>query len=403
MGKKTSKTKSTSTPWAPAQPILTGAGNSILNTVNGNAGNLSNIEQGITGGTIPGIQQQIGDQKQQMQPGLGYIGQTLGTNPGLNNPANDYLKGSLGRDFLNANPANGYLGGTLNKAFLNSNPADKQLGAIGAGKYLGANPYTNSLAQFAGQQAGNAVNSAFSSAGRTGSDNHATDLARGVDQASNGVLFQNYQNERGLMNQALGQQGQDYNTALGIQSQNAAQMGQNYNTAVGQQQNAANMLGSTYNAGLGAQANAAGMLPGYGTSQFAGYSPLLGAQQLGGQLPYYGANAAGNVGGLFNGYGQQTSQQPGGWLNGLLGAGASLGSAAIMASDRRLKTKIELKFRDPDGLGWYEWNWKSNPNGEREYGVIADEVEKIRPHAFVKGFVNGIYDGVNYAALGGEA
>lgn len=330
MSKKSSKTKSTSAPWAPAQPILLGAGQGITDIVNGNKDNLAGIESGITGGTIPGIQGQIAQQGQQLQPGYGYIGNTLANNPGNANPANSFLQSTLG------------------------------------GQYLNSNPYVQQLAQFAGQQAGNSIDSAFSMAGRTGSGDHATDLARGVTQAELQPLLQNYQYERGLQDQAAGQLSGNYNTGLGIQSQ------------------------------------AAGMLPGYSTSQFAGYTPLLGAQQLAGQLPYYGANALGNVGGLFNGYGTQTSTNPGGgWMNGLLSAGASLGSAAIMASDRRLKTNIELEFRAPDGLGWYSWNWRSNPNGEREHGVIADEVEKLRPRAFVKGFVNGIYDGVNYAALGG--
>jgi hypothetical protein len=123
------------------------------------------------------------------------------------------------------------------------------------------------MAQFAGQQAGNAVNSAFSSAGRTGSDNHATDLARGVDQAANQVLFQNYQNERGLQNQA------------------------------------------------------ASLLPGYNQSQFSGYTPLLGATQLAGQLPYYGSNSLGTIGSLLGNYGTTKSTQPGGWGNDLLSAG----------------------------------------------------------------------------------
>jgi hypothetical protein len=329
MGKKTTKTTSSSTPWAPAQPILTGAGNDILNTVQGNAGNLSNVESGITGSTIPGIQAQMGQQAQQLQPGYNYIGSTLANNPGLANPAN------------------------------------AQLSAYGNGGYLNENnAAVQQLAQFAGQQAGNSINSAFSSAGRTGSGDHATDLARGVTQASLAPMLQNNQFEQGLQQQALG------------------------------------MLGQNYNTGLGVQANAAGMLPGYSTSQYAGYTPLLGAQQLAGQLPYYGANSLGNIAGLYNGYGTQTGQQPGGWLNGLLGAGASLGSAAIMASDRRLKTNIRKVGEAKDGLGLYEWNWRADPNGPTVRGVIADEVEKLRPHAFVKGFVNGVYDGVNYAALG---
>lgn len=272
--------------------MLLGAGNTIQNTVSGNAGNLNSLESGLTGSLLPGLQQQIGDTRQQLNPAIGYANNVLG------------------------------------------------------GQYLNSNPYTTGLAQKAGNDAANHVNATFSMAGRTGSNDHATQLARGVDQAENQALFQNYQNERG-----------------------------NQNTA-------------------------AGMLPGLTGAQYAGYTPLLGATQLAGQLPYYGANALSGIGGLYNGYGTQTGTQPGGWLNGLLSAGASLGSAAIMASDRRLKTNIKLEFRAPDGLGWYSWNWRTNPNGEREHGVIADEVEKIRPQAFVKGFVSGVYDGVNYAVLG---
>ena len=328
MGKKTTKTTSTSTPWAPAQPILTGAGNDILNTVNSNAGNLSNIESGITGSTIPGIQSQIAQQGQQLAPGYNYLNSTMASNPGLANPAN------------------------------------AQLMAYGNGNYLNANnAQVQQLAQFAGQQAGNSINSAFSAAGRTGSGNNVTDTARGVTQAELAPLLQNNQFEQGLQQNALGQLSGNYNTGLGIQS------------------------------------NAAGMLPGYTNSQFAGYSPLLGAQQLGGQLPYYGTQSLSGIGNIFGGYGTQTGQQPGGWLNGLLGAGASLGSAAIMASDRRLKTHIEKIGEAKDGLGIYAWNWRADPEGPKVRGVIADEVERLRPWAFVPNF-NGQYAGVNYGALG---
>lgn len=295
MGKKTSKTKSTSTPWQPAQPILLGAGQGITDTVNNNAANLNSVETGITGGTIPGIQSQIGDQKEQLQPGFNYINDTLG------------------------------------------------------GKYLNSNPYMDSIVHQGEQDAGNAVNSTFSLAGRTGGGNHATELARGVAQAGNQIRYGDYQNERGLQNQALGQ------------------------------------------------------LPGFSTSQFAGYSPLLGAQQLAGQLPYYGANALGGIGGLYGGYGQQTGTQPGGWLNGLLGAGASLGSAAIMASDRKLKTNIRKVGEAKDGLGKYEWNWRSDPKGAVVRGVIADEVKELRPWAFVPNYQGRGFDAVNYGALGSLA
>lgn len=249
---------------------------------------------------LPQIQQQIAGQQKQLQPGLSYINSTLNPN---------YLK-----------------------------TGQAQAQALG---------------DYAGQQAGNAINSTFSLAGRTGSDNHATDLARGVTQAEMAPMLQNLQ----------------------------------------------------YNQGM--QGQAAGLLPGMTTAQYAGYTPYLGAAQLAGQMPYYGTQALGNIGGLYNGYGSQSGQQPGGWLNGLLGAGAQLGSAAIMAapmaSDPRLKTNRKKIGEAKDGLGIWTWNWKSAPDGDAVKGVMSDEVEKLRPWAFVKGYVGGVYDGVNYAALGSLA
>ena len=293
MGKKTSKTTSTSAPPSWAVPILQGAGNTILNTVQGNAGNLQGLSNSLSG-ELPAIWSMAGDSSA-LQPGLGYTSDVL------------------------------------------------------SGKYLNSNPYTQALAHQAGQDAANQVNSTFSLAGRTGSGDHATQLARGVDQAENQILFQNYQNERGQ------------------------------------------------------QANAAGLLPEYNASKYAGLTPALAATQLAGQLPYYGLNSLSGIGGLYGGYGSQTQTQPGGLLGGLLGAASNMFSfAPISLSDRRLKTNIRKVGEAKDGLGIYEWNWRSDPSGQKVRGVIADEVEKLRPWAFVPNF-NGEYAGVNYAALGDMA
>jgi hypothetical protein len=183
LGKKSSKTKSTSTPWAPAQPLLLGAGQGITDTVNNNAGNLNNLESGLTG-ALPGIQNQIGDTKQQLSGGINYANDVLG------------------------------------------------------GKYLNSNPYMDSIVHQGEQDAGNAINSTFSLAGRTGGGNHATELARGVAQAGNQLRYGDYQNERNNMT------------------------------------------------------NAAGMLPNLTSAQYAGYTPLFAGTQLAGQLPYYGAQGA---------------------------------------------------------------------------------------------------------------
>lgn len=102
------------------------------------------------------------------------------------------------------------------------------------------------------------------------------------------------------------------------------------------------------------------------------------------------------AGGLVSGAGQY-SKGKGSESSG--GAGQFLGSLLAFASDRRLKTKIQLLHRDPDGLGWYRFAYKSSPDVMLE-GVMADEVKELRPRAYLKGFVNGEYDGVNYAMLG---
>ena len=216
MGKKSSKTTSTVNPPTWAVPIIQNGANSLMNTYSANQGNLQNIESGITGSTIPGIQAQMAQQGQQLAPGYGYINSTL------------------------------------SPSFLQNGQAQAQ-----------------ALANFAGQQAGNQINSAFSSAGRTGSGNNVTDTARGVTQAELAPMLQNLQ----------------------------------------------------YNEGI--QQQAAGMLPSYTTSQFAGYSPLLGAQQLAGQLPYYGSSTIGQIGSLLGNYGTTSGTQPGGWGTDLLSAAAS--------------------------------------------------------------------------------
>lgn len=74
--------------------------------------------------------------------------------------------------------------------------------------------------------------------------------------------------------------------------------------------------------------------------------------------------------------------------------GQAVGTAATF-SDRRLKTDITKIDEFPDGLGIYEFRYLGHP--KKSVGVMADEVEKIRPWALgpvVDGFAT-----VNYEAL----
>lgn len=85
---------------------------------------------------------------------------------------------------------------------------------------------------------------------------------------------------------------------------------------------------------------------------------------------------------------------------GLFGLGGSLGGAAIIKyglpslSDRRFKKNIKRCGTLANGLPLYEFEYLW---GEKKRGVMADEVEKVMPHAVSK--INGI-SFVNYAAIG---
>jgi hypothetical protein len=64
-------------------------------------------------------------------------------------------------------------------------------------------------------------------------------------------------------------------------------------------------------------------------------------------------------------------------MSGLYGLAGNLGSAAIMFSDRRLKSNIKRVGTHPLGIGIYDYDI----GGERQRGVMADEVEQVLPEA----------------------
>jgi hypothetical protein len=75
----------------------------------------------------------------------------------------------------------------------------------------------------------------------------------------------------------------------------------------------------------------------------------------------------------------------------------STGTDFVNPSDRRLKTDIEPVGRMDNGLTVYRYRYKAG--GPVHIGVMADEVEKIRPDAYVKGGAGGGFDAVNYSKL----
>jgi hypothetical protein len=115
---------------------------------------------------------------------------------------------------------------------------------------------------------------------------------------------------------------------------------------------------------------------------------LLGASQMG-----YNAQM-----GNFNA--QQAAQQ--GLNSGLMGLGGTLGAAAIM-SDIRTKEHIKQVGFLPNGLSVYEYEykpkWKDEAGHGKFIGVMAQEVEMVKPEAvFTR--PDG-YKMVNYGVLNG--
>lgn len=94
---------------------------------------------------------------------------------------------------------------------------------------------------------------------------------------------------------------------------------------------------------------------------------------------------------------QLRQQASSGLMNGLF----SLGGAAIMASDRELKTDARLLRVRRDGLGVWAFRYLDDPEGVVRIGFMADEVKKVRPDLVVRradGFL-----AVSYAGLDLEA
>lgn len=94
-------------------------------------------------------------------------------------------------------------------------------------------------------------------------------------------------------------------------------------------------------------------------------SPIFAAAQAQGQ------NA-------MNNYGIQ-SANANATNSGLYNLAGTVGTAALMFSDRRLKTNIVHIGDHPLGFGIYEYDIF----GKRQCGVMADEVEKIIPQAVI--------------------
>lgn len=157
--------------------------------------------------------------------------------------------------------------------------------------------------------------------------------------------------------------------------------------------NESNLRYQDYTNERNAMAGASAQAPGLSAADVIQVSPMLSTLQSS-LTPIQAASGySGAIGGLLSPY--QTTTQPGGWGQQLLGAGAQLGSAAIMASDERLKDDIEKVGKTPGGLPVYSYHYKGDDTPQ--VGVMAQDVKKKQPKAL--GPLIGKYMTVDYGKV----
>lgn len=167
--------------------------------------------------------------------------------------------------------------------------------------------------------------------------------AQGYNQAQGAAAFQNAQRQAALQEQ-LALRSQPLNEIAAIMGGAQVQMPQ-FQAYQGADVAAAPIFGATQAAGNFAQQNY--------QNQMAGYNAQMGL--------------LGNVAGM-------AGTALGGQLGGAIGKGLFGGATP---SDRRLKSNIVRVGTHPLGIGIYEYDIF----GERQRGVMADEVEAVKPEA----------------------
>jgi hypothetical protein len=149
-----------------------------------------------------------------------------------------------------------------------------------------------------------------------------------------------------------------------------------------------------YQLALGAGNSAGQNMMAPGNQYMAGMQAGAGTWQQGLGQQMSGLGNILNMQGSIYGYDRQAQ---GDFWNGI---GSIVGMGLGRWSDRRLKEDIVLVGRYPNGLPMYEFSYRGDGLRKRYLGVMADDVEQIRPEAVLTD-ENG-FKKVNYGMLGLE-
>lgn len=280
---------------------------------------------------------------------------------------------------------------------------DRQEGSLRArlansGVTMGSDAYNNANESF-GRTRNDANNQAALYGINLGMGQQAQTYGQQMGNRTNALQTQNQQfgqtNQNAglfgqLQNQAFNQQNANNSLFANIQNQGFQQQGYNYNLPM----NTLNALrqGNQVSAPQFQSFANQSAVPG------ADYTGAAGAQYQAalGNTNAQNAQSGNNMSGLFS----LANAGIGAYGAGLFGAGAGAAAAgspaAAMAlfSDRRTKTNIVKVGKSDNGLNIYSYQYKWG--GPTMLGYMADEVEKVAPHAV--GEVGG-FKTVDYARV----
>lgn len=209
-------------------------------------------------------------------------------------------------------------------------------------------------------------------------------IARG-SEAYAGAMTQQEQQENDLRLQAAAR-GIDIDRmarAQGFEEQRGSKTFEN-EARINELQRELALRGQPLNEIIGLMGGSQLMMP-----QFQSYSgatatpaPIFGAAQAQGSadMQRYGIEQAGANAGMQG-------------ISSLAGTAAGLGLGLYALSDERLKSNVERVGTHPLGIGIYDYDI----GGERQRGVMAQDVAKVKPEAVAK--TPSGYLAVNYGAL----
>lgn len=349
---QTSQTQSSQTsPWSPSQPmlqnILSQIGQQALTPSSAATTAATNLENAA--GSIPNLGGNA------TTAALSALGTSTAPQQGLLGSAYSTLQGEL----------TPYANGSM------LNPM--------------SNPALKSSLDTMNQDITNQVNSQFAAAGRDLSPGNTQALARGISQGDSGVLANQYnQNVADQLGAASTLNGAGQSTASGLTAAQLAQI-----EAQGAGISEAGALPSLYTAPATAQLGAAT------TAQALPYSTLSAIEGLTTPIAALGGQSTGTM------TGQTQQQSP--WyttaLGGILGGAGLLGNMGAFGSngwltgsngilsDVHAKEGIEGGAVEPvgelfDGQKIYAYRYKGDETPQ--IGLLAQEVEKVRPDAIGK-------------------